>query len=84
MFDGVAKRYDLTNTVLSFGQDRSWRKVEHPLTRLQVERRARRLAPTAVLPEREHRVGEVVPLGHAVEHLGDLMRLLVQICARHA
>ncbi len=25
MFDGVAKRYDITNTVLSFGQDRSWR-----------------------------------------------------------
>ncbi|ORI23965.1 demethylmenaquinone methyltransferase [Rhodococcus sp. 1168] len=26
MFDGVARRYDITNTVLSFGQDRSWRK----------------------------------------------------------
>ncbi|WP_117209656.1 demethylmenaquinone methyltransferase [Allorhizocola rhizosphaerae] len=26
MFDGVAEKYDLTNTVLSFGQDRSWRK----------------------------------------------------------
>ncbi|MCF8570090.1 demethylmenaquinone methyltransferase [Gordonia sp. HY002] len=26
MFDGVAKRYDITNTVLSFGQDRLWRR----------------------------------------------------------
>ena len=26
MFDGVARRYDRTNTILSFGQDRSWRK----------------------------------------------------------
>src|SRR4051812_49953822 len=26
MFDGVAERYDLTNTVLSFGQDRGWRR----------------------------------------------------------
>ncbi|MGC5257588.1 demethylmenaquinone methyltransferase [Gordonia sp. DT218] len=26
MFDGVAKRYDRTNTVLSFGQDRGWRR----------------------------------------------------------
>lgn len=26
MFDGVAKRYDITNDVLSLGQDRRWRK----------------------------------------------------------
>lgn len=26
MFDGVARRYDITNTVLSAGQDRRWRK----------------------------------------------------------
>ena len=26
MFDGVARRYDLTNTVLSFGLDRHWRR----------------------------------------------------------
>ncbi len=27
MFDGVARRYDLTNTVLSFGLDRTWRRA---------------------------------------------------------
>ena len=27
MFDDVARRYDLTNDVLSLGQDRRWRKV---------------------------------------------------------
>src|SRR5919205_225181 len=27
MFDGVAERYDLTNTVLSFGRDRGWRRA---------------------------------------------------------
>ncbi len=27
MFDGVAERYDATNTVLSLGQDRAWRRA---------------------------------------------------------
>ena len=27
MFDGVAERYDLTNDVLSMGQDRRWRSA---------------------------------------------------------
>ncbi|HEU0192266.1 MAG TPA: demethylmenaquinone methyltransferase [Mycobacterium sp.] len=27
MFDGVARRYDLTNTVLSLGRDRYWRRA---------------------------------------------------------
>lgn len=35
MFDGVARRYDITNTVLSAGQDRYWRRATraalHPL-----------------------------------------------------
>lgn len=26
MFDGVARRYDITNDILSFGQDRRWRR----------------------------------------------------------
>jgi demethylmenaquinone methyltransferase / 2-methoxy-6-polyprenyl-1,4-benzoquinol methylase len=33
MFDGVARRYDLTNDVLSLGQDRAWRRAT--LTALQ-------------------------------------------------
>ncbi|GGC76692.1 demethylmenaquinone methyltransferase [Hoyosella rhizosphaerae] len=35
MFDGVARRYDITNTVLSFGQDRAWRKATRRALRLQ-------------------------------------------------
>jgi len=27
MFDAVARRYDITNTVLSLGQDRAWRRA---------------------------------------------------------
>src|SRR6201999_3168057 len=27
MFDGVARRYDITNTVLSLGQDPYWRRA---------------------------------------------------------
>jgi demethylmenaquinone methyltransferase/2-methoxy-6-polyprenyl-1,4-benzoquinol methylase len=34
MFDGVARRYDLTNSVLSFGLDRSWRRVTREALRL--------------------------------------------------
>jgi demethylmenaquinone methyltransferase / 2-methoxy-6-polyprenyl-1,4-benzoquinol methylase len=36
MFDGVAKRYDLTNTVISAGRDRIWRRE----TRLALDLRA--------------------------------------------
>ena len=35
MFDGVAKRYDVTNTVLSFGQDKLWRRNTRKLLGLQ-------------------------------------------------
>jgi len=34
MFDGVATRYDRTNTVLSFGQDRRWRRAVREALRL--------------------------------------------------
>jgi demethylmenaquinone methyltransferase/2-methoxy-6-polyprenyl-1,4-benzoquinol methylase len=35
MFDGVAEKYDRTNTVLSFGQDRSWRRSTRSALKLQ-------------------------------------------------
>jgi demethylmenaquinone methyltransferase / 2-methoxy-6-polyprenyl-1,4-benzoquinol methylase len=39
MFDGVAARYDLTNDVLSLGQDRRWRRaVEHAVNARAGER----------------------------------------------
>ena len=34
MFDGVARRYDLTNTVLSVGQDRFWRRATRQALRI--------------------------------------------------
>jgi demethylmenaquinone methyltransferase/2-methoxy-6-polyprenyl-1,4-benzoquinol methylase len=34
MFDGVARRYDLTNTVLSVGQDRYWRRATRSALRI--------------------------------------------------
>ncbi len=35
MFDAVARRYDLTNTVLSLGQDRSWRRATRAALQIQ-------------------------------------------------
>ena len=35
MFDGVARRYDVTNTVLSGGQDRRWRRLTRQTLELQ-------------------------------------------------
>ncbi|MGE2688987.1 demethylmenaquinone methyltransferase [Mycolicibacterium pulveris] len=34
MFDAVARRYDLTNTVLSLGQDRFWRRATRAALRI--------------------------------------------------
>lgn len=44
MFDGVARRYDLTNTVLSFGQDRRWRRLTREALILQPGERVLDLA----------------------------------------
>jgi demethylmenaquinone methyltransferase/2-methoxy-6-polyprenyl-1,4-benzoquinol methylase len=35
MFDGVARRYDVTNTVMSLGRDRSWRRATRKALGLQ-------------------------------------------------
>lgn len=35
MFDGVARRYDITNTVLSLGQDRYWRRATRSALRIK-------------------------------------------------
>ena len=35
MFDGVARRYDVTNTVLSLGRDRSWRRATRMMLQLK-------------------------------------------------
>ncbi len=55
MFDGVARRYDLTNTVLSFGLDRSWRRSTRQVLQLRPGQRVLDLAAgtgvsTAELP----------------------------------
>jgi len=44
MFDGVAKRYDLTNTVLALRQDRSWRRAVAQALDLRAGERALDLA----------------------------------------
>src|ERR1700744_209247 len=52
MFDGVARRYDLTNTVLSLGQDRSWRRATRGALRIGPGQKVLDLAAgTAVSPE---------------------------------
>src|SRR5690625_6550092 len=35
MFDAVGEKYDITNTVSSFGQDRRWRKLTRKRLNLQ-------------------------------------------------
>jgi demethylmenaquinone methyltransferase/2-methoxy-6-polyprenyl-1,4-benzoquinol methylase len=44
MFDGVAGRYDLTNTVLSMGQDRRWRRHTRQCLELEEGQRVLDLA----------------------------------------
>ena len=44
MFDGVARRYDITNSVLSLGQDRRWRRRTRESLQLQPGERVLDLA----------------------------------------
>jgi len=44
MFDGVARRYDVTNTVLSLGMDRMWRKRTRQVLQLRPGQRVLDLA----------------------------------------
>src|SRR5918998_1165102 len=44
MFDGVAERYDRTNTVLSFGRDRAWRRLTRDALELKPGERVLDLA----------------------------------------
>jgi demethylmenaquinone methyltransferase / 2-methoxy-6-polyprenyl-1,4-benzoquinol methylase len=44
MFDGVARRYDITNTLLSVGQDRRWRRRTRQCLQLQPGQRVLDLA----------------------------------------
>jgi demethylmenaquinone methyltransferase/2-methoxy-6-polyprenyl-1,4-benzoquinol methylase len=44
MFDGVARRYDVTNTVLSMGQDRRWRRHTRHCLELEAGQRVLDLA----------------------------------------
>lgn len=58
MFDGVARRYDVTNTVLSAGQDRHWRKRTRQCLELQPGQRVLDLAAgTGVSTAELHRSG---------------------------
>jgi demethylmenaquinone methyltransferase/2-methoxy-6-polyprenyl-1,4-benzoquinol methylase len=61
MFDGVAERYDTTNTVLSFGQDRIWRQATRRALGLTERDRCLDLAAgTAVSTEELSRSGAEV------------------------
>ena len=61
MFDGVAARYDRTNTVLSFGRDRAWRRATRAALDLRPGERCLDLAAgTGVSTEELARSGATV------------------------
>src|SRR5262245_33911551 len=54
MFDAVARRYDLTNTVLSLGQDRFWRRATRSALRVGPGDRVLDLAAGTAVSTVEH------------------------------
>jgi demethylmenaquinone methyltransferase / 2-methoxy-6-polyprenyl-1,4-benzoquinol methylase len=61
MFDGVAARYDLTNDVLSLGQDRRWRRAVEKAIQAQAGERVLDLAAgTGTSSEPFHAAGAFV------------------------
>jgi demethylmenaquinone methyltransferase/2-methoxy-6-polyprenyl-1,4-benzoquinol methylase len=61
MFDGVASRYDRTNTILSFGRDRAWRRATRQALDLRPGQRCLDLAAgTGVSTEELARSGASV------------------------
>ena len=53
MFDGVSARYDRTNTLLSFGLDRSWRSSTRAALDLRVGERCLDLAAGTLVSTEE-------------------------------
>ena len=63
MFDGVARRYDLTNTVLTGGMDRRWRSLTRAALQLRPGDRVLDLA-----------AGNAVSMRRSLERLEELAR----------
>jgi demethylmenaquinone methyltransferase/2-methoxy-6-polyprenyl-1,4-benzoquinol methylase len=88
MFDGVARRYDRTNTILSFGRDRSWRRATRAALELGPGQRCLDLAAgTGVSTEELARSGAYVvgvDLSLGMLQVGHLTRPSVPLLAGDA
>ena len=88
MFDSVAKRYDRTNTILSFGRDRSWRRATRNALALSRGERCLDLAAgTGVSTEELSRSGAYVvgaDLSLGMLRVGHAVRPTVPLLASDA
>jgi demethylmenaquinone methyltransferase / 2-methoxy-6-polyprenyl-1,4-benzoquinol methylase len=88
MFDGVATRYDRTNTILSFGRDRSWRRATRAALRVKPGDRCLDLAAGTGVSTQElsrsgaYAVGVDISLG--MLHAGRAARPAVALLAGDA